>query len=58
MEPYKVELDSLVWETPMSGVRIKAFRDEQAFGCFWRRCACCGVTRRSPCIVSYIFKEA
>ena len=29
MEPYKVEFDSLPWETPMSGVRVKVFRDGQ-----------------------------
>jgi quercetin dioxygenase-like cupin family protein len=29
MEPYKVEFDSLPWEVPMSGVRVKVFRDGQ-----------------------------
>lgn len=29
MEPYKVEFDSLPWETPMPGVRFKVFSDGQ-----------------------------
>jgi len=29
MEPYKIEFDSLPWETPMSGVRFKVFSDGQ-----------------------------
>ena len=29
MEPYKVEFDSLPWEEPISGVRVKVFRDGQ-----------------------------
>jgi hypothetical protein len=29
MEPYKVEFDSLPWETPMPGVRIRVFSDGQ-----------------------------
>ena len=29
MELYKVEFDSLPWETPMPGVRMKVFRDGQ-----------------------------
>ena len=29
MEPYKVEFDSLPWETPMPGVRSKVFGDGQ-----------------------------
>ena len=29
MEPYKEEFDSLPWEAPMAGVRVKVFRDGQ-----------------------------
>lgn len=29
MEPYKVEFDSLPWESPMPGMRLKVFRNGQ-----------------------------